>query len=165
MAELTTNINYLQPTGFAVSISKDNYPNLQYFAQSVTHPGVSVSDVDIQFSRRNIPTVGDKILFDELQITFLVDEDMKAYEEMFAWLNRLVNDEYKTAAGTILSGFSSEADITVTVLSSHNNANKQIRYINAFPINVSGVEFTSQSGDVTPLTFTAGFRYSYYELL
>ncbi len=165
MAELTTNINYLQPTGFAVSISKDNYPNLQYFAQSVTHPGVSVTDVDIQFSRRNIPTVGDKILFDELQVTFLVDEDMKAYEEMFAWLNRLVNDEYKTAAGTILTGLSSEADITVTVLSSHNNANKQIRYVNAFPVNVSGVEFTAQSGDVTPLTFTAGFRYSYYELL
>ena len=39
MAELTTNKNYLQPTGFRVIISRQNYPNLEYFAQGVTHPG------------------------------------------------------------------------------------------------------------------------------
>ena len=95
----------------------------------------------------------------------MMDEDMRAYEEMFAWLNRMVNDEYKTAAGTVLTGIGSEADITVTILSSHNNANKQIRYINAFPVNITGVEFSTLGGDVTPLTFSAGFRYSYFELL
>ena len=38
MATLTDNKNYLQPTGFSVSIDRKNYPNLQYFAQSITHP-------------------------------------------------------------------------------------------------------------------------------
>ena len=165
MAELTTNINYLQPTGFAVSISKENYPNIQYFAQSISHPSVSVSEVEAPYQRRNVPIIGDKILFDEVTFTFMMDEDMRAYEEMFAWLNRMVNDEYKTAAGTVLTGIGSEADITVTILSSHNNANKQIRYINAFPVNITGVEFSTLGGDVTPLTFSAGFRYSYFELL
>lgn len=165
MAELTSNINYLQPTGFAVSISKENYPNIQYFAQSVSHPSVSVSEVEAPYQRRNVPIIGDKILFDEVQFTFLVDEDMKSYEEMFAWLNRIVNDEYKTSAGTLLSGIGSEADITVTILSSHNNAKKQIRYVNAFPVNVTGIEFAATNTEISPLTFSAGFRYSYFELL
>jgi len=112
-----------------------------------------------------VPIVGDKILFDEVQFTFLVDEDMKSYEEMFAWLNRIVNDEYKTSAGTILTGIGSEADITVTILSSHNNANKQIRYVNAFPVNITGIEFAATNTEISPLTFSAGFRYSYFELL
>jgi hypothetical protein len=165
VAELTSNINYLQPTGFAVSISKENYPNIQYFAQSVSHPSVSVSEVEAPYQRRNVPIIGDKILFDEVQFTFLVDEDMKSYEEMFAWLNRIVNDEYKTSAGTLLSGIGSEADITVTILSSHNNAKKQIRYVNAFPVNVTGIEFAATNTEISPLTFSAGFRYSYFELL
>ena len=126
---------------------------------------VSVSEVEAPYQRRNVPIIGDKILFDEVQFTFLVDEDMKSYEEMFAWLNRIVNDDYKTSAGTLLSGIGSEADITVTILSSHNNAKKQIRYVNAFPVNVTGIEFAATNTEISPLTFSAGFRYSYFELL
>ena len=31
--ELTSNLNYLQPTGFRVVIDRTRYPNLEYFAQ------------------------------------------------------------------------------------------------------------------------------------
>ena len=37
-AELTSNINYLQPTGFRISIDRKRYPNLEYFCQQVIHP-------------------------------------------------------------------------------------------------------------------------------
>ena len=29
--ELTTNLNYLQPTGFTILIDRAKYPNLEYF--------------------------------------------------------------------------------------------------------------------------------------
>ena len=33
--ELTTNLNYLQPTGFKLLIDRVKYPNLEYFCQGV----------------------------------------------------------------------------------------------------------------------------------
>lgn len=164
MAELTTNINYLQPTGFAISISKENYPNIQYFAQSMSHPGITIAEIDQAFPRANVPMIGDKVRFDEVSFTFLLDENMETYNEMFGWINRIVNEQFKTAGDSMLNGISSEADITVTVLTSHNNANKQIKYINAFPINIGPVEFGTTNSEVIPLTFTASFKFSYFEL-
>ena len=38
--ELTTNLNYLQPTGFRVIINRTRYPNLEYFVQSVSHQAI-----------------------------------------------------------------------------------------------------------------------------
>ena len=32
---LTTNLNYLQPTGFKLLIDRVKYPNLEYFCQGV----------------------------------------------------------------------------------------------------------------------------------
>ncbi len=62
MATVTTNKNYLQPSGFSVSIERTNYPNLQYFAQSITHPGASVNPVELPGRRiTSLPFAGDKI--------------------------------------------------------------------------------------------------------
>ena len=45
MADLTTNLNYLQPTSYKITIDRENYPNLEYFAQSITHPGMILNHV------------------------------------------------------------------------------------------------------------------------
>jgi len=45
MADLTTNLNYLQPTSFKLVIDRENYPNLEYFCQNFTHPGMIINPV------------------------------------------------------------------------------------------------------------------------
>ena len=44
---LTDNKNLLQPTGFRVIVERENYGNLEFFAQAVSHPGATVSAVEI----------------------------------------------------------------------------------------------------------------------
>ena len=62
--ELTSNVNYLQPTGFRISIDRTRYPNLEYFVQSVQHPNLSVSSVELPVRRiTSVPLVGDSIKF------------------------------------------------------------------------------------------------------
>ena len=46
---LTTNFNYLQPTGFKLVIDRTNYPNLDYFVQDFTHAGVIMNSADLAF--------------------------------------------------------------------------------------------------------------------
>ena len=49
--ELTTNLNYLQPTGFKILIDRVKYPNLEYFCQQVDHPSVSTNPVEFPVRR------------------------------------------------------------------------------------------------------------------
>ena len=84
MATLTANKNYLQPSGFRVIIDRENYPNLEFFAQSVNHPDVSIAGTNLPFRRiENVNMPGDTISFSELTVSFILDEDMKAYTEKF----------------------------------------------------------------------------------
>ncbi len=45
---LTTNFNYLQPTGFKLVIDRTNYPNLEYFVQDFTHAGVIMNAAEFK---------------------------------------------------------------------------------------------------------------------
>ncbi len=154
---LTTNKNFLQPTGFRVIIDREKYANLEFFAQSVQHPGSSVDARDIPIPKfAAIPVAGDKITYSELNINLIVDEDMSAYKEMQSWLERLIDtpdtpDLYN--------------DVTVIILTSHNNTNRQIRYKNCIPVMIGSIEFTSTVGDTTFVTFDASFRFSSFEIL
>lgn len=177
MAELTSNTNYLQPTGFAVTISREQYPNLQYFCQSVQHPGIDVASVEMPFRRVNVPFPGDKLEFGLVGFTFLLDEDLEGYLEMYRWLRRLVEDDYTTSSKSLLSTdgttndasafteIPTEADITVSILNSYNNVSKQIKYYSAFPTSISTIELSSLRSDPEPITFESSFRFAYFEIL
>ena len=43
MADLTTNINYLQPTSYKLVLYRENNPNYEFFAQTVNHTGVGLN--------------------------------------------------------------------------------------------------------------------------
>jgi hypothetical protein len=162
-ASLTSNVNYLQPTGFRISIDRKRYPNLEYFVQSVQHPNLSVSTVELPVRRiTSVPLVGDSIKFGSVDFTILLDEDMKSYEEMFDWMQRGVN-EGQVSAENRRTAIPTYSDITLSILSSHNNSVRQITYRDCIPTDLGGVSFVSNSGDATFLTFTASFRFSQFE--
>jgi len=152
---LTTNKNFLQPTGFRVVINREEYPNLEYFAQSVNHPGASVNPTEISIPRLSqLPLQGDKLTYTELSINLIIDEDMESYKEMQKWMEESVET---------LDDIS--ADITVLILTSHNNKNIEIRYKNCIPTNIGAFELNSTTGDTTLMTFDATFRFSHFEIV
>ena len=88
---------------------------------------------------------------------------MNSYTEMYNWLRRMV--EQNRNAPLALGNIPTEADITISILTSHNNANKQIRYIDCVPTLVGDINFEATVGDVQYLTFPISFRFSYFEIL
>ena len=164
MATLTANKNYLQPTGFKFIIDRKNYTNLEFFAQSVTHPGATVAPLELPISRvTSVPLAGDKINYGELQLDVMLDEDMVSYKEIQDWLERIVND------GQVNEEFGDTpptyADITVLILTSHNNKNVRIKYNDCVPTQVGSIALSANASDVTYPTFTAAFRYSSFEIV
>lgn len=151
---LTNNKSFLQATGFRVVIN-DQYRNLEFFAQSIQHPGATVNAVDMGIPKlTSMPLLGDKITYSDLTINLIIDEDMQSYKEMQQWLE-----------STIEHNNGIESDITLVILSSHNNKNIQIKYNDCIPTNIGAIEFTSTSGDATLLSFDATFRFSTFEIL
>ena len=163
MANLTENFNYLQPTSFKLVIDRRNYPNLEFFCQNVTHPGMIMSSVEVPFRKvAGVPFPGDTLTFNELSTNIILDENMQGYDEMFAWMRRLLD----TNMGNVTTqAVSSYADITLSILSSHNNTTKQVRYIDCIPTSLGDINFTSTSGGTEFITFNASFRFNYFELV
>lgn len=163
--ELTSNLNYLQPTGFKVIIDRTRYPNLEYFVQSVSHPGASLTPIELPVRRiTSVPLAGDKMTFSEVGFDIIVDENMTSYKEMYDWMTRIVN-EGQVSAGERDTKKPTYADITLSVLSSHNNTVQKIRYLDCVPTTLGAIEFQSTSGDTTFVTFNASFRFSQFEIV
>jgi len=166
MAELTDNFNYLQPTSFKLTVDRQNYPNLEFFCQSFIHPGMIMNSVEVPYKKiTGVPFIGDKLTFNELQANILIDEDMKAYDEMYSWMRRVLDVGNVTAYEANVNLPPSMADMTLTILSSHNNLTRQVRYIDCIPTALTDIQFESTAGGESFLIFGASFRFSYFELV
>ena len=151
---LTENKNFLQPTGFRIIIERENYGNLEFFAQSVSHPGSTVSAVEVAVPRvTGLPVPGDAINYGELTLSLILDEDLTAYKEVQKWLE-----------GSVYGEGNPYHDIKVIVLTSHNNFCAQILYKNCIPTQLGSIELTSTTGDVQYINFDTTFRFSEFVL-
>lgn len=165
MSDLTTNINYLQPTSFKLVLDRKNYPNMEFFCQSFTHPGMLMSAVEIPFRKiAGVPMPGDTLTFNELSANIILDEDMKGYTEMYSWIRRSIDTNIGTTLDRTSASPSHFADITLMILSSHNNSTKQIQYKDCVPTSLGDIQFESTSTGDTFITFNASFRFIYFEL-
>lgn len=161
---LTTNKNFLQPTGFKFIINRRNYSNLEYFAQSVTHPGSTVNPLELPTTRiASVALAGDKITYSQLSLEVILDEDMESYKEMQSWLERTVNDGHidESTDGNVAT----YSDITLIIMTSHNNKNVQIRYKDCVPVDIGSIQMASNVNDVAFTTFQVSFRFSSFEII
>ena len=117
MATLTTNKNFLSPVGFRFKLDSNTYPNLEYFCTQVTLPGLTLGSVDVPYRGANLSMTGDRMSFEDLNITFNITENMENYIETFDWMHNIIN-----------TGETFKADATLLILSSHNNVTKKIKF-------------------------------------
>lgn len=166
MATLTTNINYLQPTSYKLVIDRDNYPNLEYFAQTITHPGMILNPSEVPFRKiAGVPIVGGSLTFNELSATIILDEDMTAYDEMYAWIRRVVDNQPVGALERNSGNPPTYSDITLSILSSHNNQTKQVKYLECCPTALGDINFESTATGTEFITFSVSFRFTYFEFV
>ena len=72
MVDNTTlqNTNFLQPTGYKVVINRKKFANLEFFAQSISHPDVSMAPAVTPFRQADAFQPGDKLEYSELTKSF-----------------------------------------------------------------------------------------------
>jgi hypothetical protein len=160
-----TNKSFLSPLGFDFSIKK--LPTTNFFVTRATIPGftLGVAEAPTPFVRLPIP--GDKIQFNDLQVTFKIDEDMKNYLEVFNWIMGLgFPDRYEQYAALKRKGKTTGdgiySDASLTILTSAMNPNMEFTFRNVFPYSLTDVDFNTSLTDVEYLEATVGFRYELF---
>jgi len=151
---LTSNFNYLTPTGFRLTIDTSKYANIEYFLTGFSIPDVNLGDVPVTYRGVTGYVPGDKIEYGIMSCRFIIDEDMKNYIEVFNWMQSNI------ASTNVVT-----SDMILTILTSHNNPNKQFKFINAFPTSLSGVEFSTQNTDIEYVQANVSFRYDRFTIL
>lgn len=159
------NVNFLQPTAFSLSIDRKNFANLQFFCQAILHPSLNMNAAEVPYKRiSSVPFAGDKLTFSELTTIIIVDENLNSYTEMYNWMQRIVQNDEVRAIDKTATIPPTYCDMTVNILSSHNNPTRQIKYFDCIPTSLGDMTLESTSGDVQFITFPATFRFSTFEL-
>ena len=61
-------------------------PSVSEWVQSVSVPGITLGEANIETPFVRQPEPGDKLIFSPLSFSFIVDEEMKNWTEMFNWM-------------------------------------------------------------------------------
>jgi len=162
------NHNFLSPLNFKFQIKKA--PHVNFFIQKVNIPGISIGSVATPNPYVKFQYSGEHIAYEDLSISFKVDEDLKNYLEIHNWLKSLGKPESyeqyaNLASKPVYTGDGIMSDISVIVLSSTKMANYDVVYKDAFPVSLSSITFKSTDTDVSYLEATATFKYTIYDIV
>lgn len=181
-----TQLDYASPTQFKFNIIK--LPKVEYFCTEVNIPSLQMTNATQVTPLRDIPLPGTKLDFGDLVLTFMIDEKLENYEEIFGWLRGLgFPEDHSDYANLLSSGrdrFPTQgkdrvnlnagregtaapqggilSDATLTILSAKNNPIKEVRFKDIFPVSLTGVSYSQQASDVQYLTSSVSFKYTTY---
>ena len=177
LARQPSNMDLASPTQFRFNLLKT--PNIEYFVTSVSLPAIAFSgDASINTSFTSISFMGDTLDFSDLEVTFLVNEDLSNYREIHDWMvgigfpknreqfSKAVNEDQALATPT--GGASNNpsalsSDATITILTNKNNPTLRANFKNCYPLSLGGLTYNTQTTDTEQLTATVTFKYDFYE--
>lgn len=163
------NITPLSPNGFLFSVEK--LPELNFFCQQVNLPGIMLGAPEFGNPLQVQPIPGETLTYDQLQVQFLVDEQMLNYTAIYNWIIALgfpndyeqytnfINEDQRGAISELSKNYS---DATLQILTHKNQVARTVQFIDMFPISIDSLMFQSTNTDVNYLVGNATFRYGYY---
>ena len=114
-----------------------------------------------------VNTPGNILSFEQLSVTFMVDENMQAWRDIYAWITAMGNPTSKNKLGNLTTALgrsnSMVSDAVLIVKSNSNNVNLKFSFKNIFPTELGSLQFTSTETQEF-LTTTSTFFYDYYTL-
>ena len=182
-----TKLDYSSPTQFKFTIHQ--LPKVEFFTTSAAVPGISLNNYEQPTPFKNIPIIGDRLTYEDLTISFIVDEYLENYITIHNWMTGIGFPKSKqqfidfrrsgsntpdpgaggnTDIGRVGNATADKAfysDATLTILSNKNNPIVEVRFADLFPVALSGLDYTQNVTDVEYLTATIDFRYKLYEII
>ena len=168
------NKNFLNPTGFKFILNRA--PKVVFFSNQANIPGLNLGTADQTTYLTDIPVPGDKVQFQDLNLRFLVDEDLKNYMEIQNWIRGLgfpeENQEFRDldAGGlTPKQNYGQKmqdiySDGTLQIQSSNYIAKFNVNFKDLFPVTLTTLSFDATDTDIDYFTADVSFKYTMYNI-
>ena len=165
-----TNRNFLSPLNFRLVLQKA--PLLNFFLQGASIPGLTFAgNVIMPTPLLDIPIPGERLVYSPLTVSFMVDEDMTNYLEIFNWMISLAaNDLQPSIAYRAQTSIEADvnsrdrSDIKLMILTSSKNPNIEVNFIDAFPSQLGELNFNTTATGVNYLESSVTFEYIKYNI-
>ena len=140
------NINPLADVQFRFDVAA--IPKTSFFIQTVNLPSITLEGATIATPQlQNFSRHTGILTYETLNVTFLIDEYLKNWQEVFEWMTSKEN-KYTSAV--------------LTVLSSSMNPTMEFHFKDIFPTSLSEISFDSTTTDPTYQVATVTFNYTQY---
>ena len=184
-------LDYLSPTQFKFNIHQ--LPKVEFFCTAANVPAINLGEAIFPTPYKQIPVMGDTLTYDNLSISFIVDENLENYIELHEWLTAIgfhkdreqfttfrsstadspvltqgISDDRGLTTGTAQLSTSARGmfgDAILTILTNKNNPVVEVRFQDLFPVALGALDFTQTATDVEYITVTADFSYKIYEIV
>ena len=180
-------LDYLSPTQFKFNIHQ--LPKVEFFCTAANVPAINLGEAVFPTPYKEIPVMGDTLTYDNLSISFIVDENLENYIEIHEWLtaigfpknrNQFSSFRSSTASTPIATQGTSDdigdvqpatsargmfGDAILTILTNKNNPVVEVRFQDIYPVALGALDFTQTSTDVEYISVTADFSYKIYDIV
>ena len=171
------NRNYMSPLGFKLILTKT--PKVDFLCQSANIPQISMGTAIQPSYLKDIPVPGDKVLYDDLNVRFLVDEKMENYLAIYKWMtglgypefraqyDQLKKDDNRTNRGVVDKGdprYFEFSDATLQILNSNYKSSVLVNFKDVFPIALSTLDFDVTTRDYAYFTAEVTFKYTIFNI-
>ncbi len=161
--DVAKSMNLMASNNFMFELH--NLPYVSMFAQNFDLPAITLGRVSQPTPLSDLALPGNKLEFTDLVLTFLVDENMKNYLEIWTWMNYLgapidTRQYKKIQEGK--AAFPLVSDLSVHLLSNKLNPTKVIKFIDCYPVDLGGLSFRHNETESIHPECTVAFDYSYF---
>ena len=153
-------------------------PKVDFYCNTANIPEVILGTAVQRTYLKDIPVPGDKLQYGDLNITFMVDEDMENYLQLYQWITSLgfpeslsqfkeLKDSDRLLPEEPVSGdfFNERSDATLMILNSDYNPSVKIKFKDVFPVSLSAVPFDATQEQQQYYTASAIFRYTIFDVI
>jgi hypothetical protein len=157
-----TNLNQLNVVSFDVSFSR--LPAVQYFCQRISLPTVVLGETHEASPFMNTALEGDTITYEAMNLSFIVDEDLQNYIEIYNWMTALgFPREYAQFAALEIESSGAEntkySDLDIILHTNKSNPNYKINFTDVFPTSLSSIQFDATPTGMDPIVVDATFNF------
>ena len=185
IARQPDQLDYASPTQFRFGVHQ--LPKVEFFTVGANLPGISAGVATHATPFKDIPIMGEKLTYENLSISFIVDEYLENYISLHNWMVGIgfpeKREQFRTfrditsntpasgktptvdTIGKATADRSMYSDAFLQILSNKNNPIVEVNFENAFPISLSALDFSQAATDVEYMVATAEFAYQIYEII
>ena len=178
-----SGLDYADPTKFKFQISK--LPRVEFNSIQANIPGITLTELNQPTRLMPVRIPGNDMTFEDLNVTFIVDEDLTNYRSVHDWMAGLAqmdsDDKYRALitdggdrmplsqqnnsqdAGRVTSATNDGAifsDAKLIILSARNIPIVELSFEDTYPKALSALDYNQNATDIEYLqaTVTLGYK-------